>query len=258
MLTHRRTLPWFLALHVALAALVAYRLLPWWPFLMGILAHGILITWGSLNIDSGFYLKALCRGTPGTLALTYDDGPHPDHTPALLDLLKAEGVQAGFFCIGNRVARWPELVRRMVDEGHLVGSHSMDHPWQWGFMGVERTTEQILLARDVIEAATGVNSPYFRPPFGVTSPPVATAVKATGMQVIGWDVRPFDTTFRSVEDRLKRIFGPAPKGTIVVLHDTVGPVVETTKAIIDRCRASGIRLVRVDHSLTKQGDTDAH
>lgn len=246
---HHKLLRVLLPVHALLLAYAWWGSGPWWPFLALLAIHLLLIGWGSMDHALGLFLRAHRTGRPGTLALTYDDGPHPVHTPALLDLLKAEGVQAAFFCIGRRVEQRPDLVKRMVDEGHLVGCHSMDHPVAWGFLGKERAVEQILRGVDAIERASGMRTSWFRPPFGVTSPNVAAAVRRTGMRVIGWDVRPFDTTFRTTEKRLSWIFGERPKGTVVVLHDTVGPVVDTTRAIIDRCRAAGIPLLRVDRSL---------
>ncbi|MBK8341152.1 MAG: polysaccharide deacetylase family protein [Flavobacteriales bacterium] len=249
MLTHRNLLFVLLPIHAVLLAAGLFGWLAWWPFILLLVAHLALITWGSLDLGLGFFLEAHRIGKPGTLALTYDDGPHPEHTPALLDLLKKEGVQAAFFCIGRQVEAHPGIVDRMVREGHLVGTHSQDHPMAWGFLPAKQVVEQILRGRASIEAACGMHTSYFRPPFGVTSPNVARAVKTTGVQVIGWDVRPFDTTFRTPEKRLAWIFSEKPKGTIVVLHDTIGPVVETTKAIIDRCRAQHVPLLRVDRSL---------
>ncbi|MBK6540543.1 MAG: polysaccharide deacetylase family protein [Flavobacteriales bacterium] len=249
MLTHRNLLFVLVPIHVVLLGIALFDRMPWWPFFVVLFAHLGLITWGSLDLGLGFFLKAHRIGKPGTLALTYDDGPHPEHTPALLDLLKREGVEAAFFCIGRHVEAHPQLVERMVREGHLVGSHSQDHPMGWGFLPTAQVVEQILRGRASVQAASGMQTSFFRPPFGVTSPNVARAVKTTKVQVIGWDVRPFDTTFRTTKKRLAWIFGDQPKGTIVVLHDTVGPVVETTQAIIDRCRAQKVPLLRVDRSL---------
>ena len=249
MLNHRHVLIILLPMHALLFGAALFDRIPWWPFVLVLIAHLGLITWGSLDLGLGFFLKAHRIGKAGTLALTYDDGPHPQHTPALLDLLKKEGVQAAFFCIGRNVEAYPHLVARMVNEGHLVGTHSQDHPVGWGFLPTARVVEQILRGSAAIETASGMRTTFFRPPFGVTSPNVARAVKNTGVQVIGWDVRPFDTTFRTTAKRLAWIFGDHPKGTIVVLHDTIGPVVETTQAIIARCRAQNVPLLRVDHSL---------
>ena len=246
---HHKLLFILLPLHALLLALAWTGTGPWWPFIALLAAHLLLLGWGAMDHALGLFLRAHRQGRPGTLALTYDDGPHPQHTPALLDLLKAEGVQAAFFCIGREVERHPALVKRMVDEGHLVGCHSMDHPVGWGFISTARSVEQILRGVAAIEQACGMRTPWFRPPFGVTSPNVAAAVRRTGVRVIGWDVRPFDTTFRTTGKRLAWIFGERPKGTVVVLHDTVGPVVETTRAIIERCRTAGVPLLRVDRSL---------
>ncbi|MCB9167602.1 MAG: polysaccharide deacetylase family protein [Flavobacteriales bacterium] len=249
MLTHRRTLFPLLAMHVLLISGALFGVIAWWPAIALLLAHGTLLAYASLSPGLGFFVPIRGRGRAGTLALTYDDGPDPAHTGPLLDLLQREGVKAAFFCIGSRVEAHPELVRRMVHEGHLVGGHTQDHPWNWGFLSEHRAVEQILRCVDTIEKASGMRTTWFRPPFGVTSPTVAAAIRSTGMTTVGWDVRSYDTTYRTVAGQMKWLFDTRPKGTIAVLHDRMPTAVETTKAIIEKCRSLHVPLVRVDESL---------
>ena len=117
MVTHARTRWPFFGLHAIAIAGLALGWWSAWPFVITLLAHLALLTWGSATPGAGFFI-AHARSLPeGQLALTYDDGPAPDRTPALLDLLKREQVQATFFLIGERVERAPELAKRIVAEG---------------------------------------------------------------------------------------------------------------------------------------------
>ncbi|MCB0793353.1 MAG: polysaccharide deacetylase family protein [Flavobacteriales bacterium] len=246
MLTHWNTWPILLPIHGLAGAGLALGWIGPWPLVIGLVVHGCLLVWGSFFPGSGFFLTAQVHGPEGTLALTFDDGPDPQRTPALLDLLKQEQVRASFFCIGERVRNEPDIVERMVREGHLVGGHSMDHPWNWGLLPTSKVVEQILQCQGTIAQVTGMRSTYFRNPFGVASPPVARAIARTGVHVVGWDVRTYDTFYQDPELALKKVFGRSPKGTIVLLHDTLDSTLATVERIIKESRKRGIRLVRVD------------
>lgn len=221
---------------------------PLWPLLLfGLLWLGFT-AYASLTLPARIFVDAVCSGPPGTMALTFDDGPHPQITPALLDLLKAGNIKASFFCIGKYVEAFPALAKRIVDEGHAIGIHSQDHHWTWGFLGAERAEQQIRTCADAIQRATGQRTNLFRPPFGVTSPNIARAVNAAGGTTIGWDLRTFDTA-RSPADVMKRIAARKTHGTIAVLHDTQPGTLELVKGIIAHCRQHGIELVRCDAHL---------
>lgn len=221
---------------------------PLWPLLLfGALWLGFT-AYASLTLPARIYLNAVCSGPQGTLALTFDDGPHPQITPALLDYLKAENIKASFFCIGKYVEAFPALAKRIVDEGHAIGIHSQDHHWTWGFASMRKVTEQIEQCSVAIQRATGQRTTLFRPPFGVTNPNIAAAVKATGVTTIGWDLRTFDTA-RSPAEVMKRIAARATPGTMAVLHDTQPGTLELVKGIVAHCRQHGIELVRCDAHL---------
>ncbi|HEX2616664.1 MAG TPA: polysaccharide deacetylase family protein, partial [Flavobacteriales bacterium] len=170
---------------------------------------------------------------------------HPEHTPALLDLLRAEQVQATFFCIGREVERYPAIAKRIVDEGHAIGIHTQDHRWTWGFQRAVEARQQIDRCVEAISAATGVVPVLFRPPFGATSPDTAAAMTHSSVLPIAWDLRTFDTLYKDAASVMRRIDARLPSSTIVLLHDTHPFTVELTRAILDRCRERGTRLVKV-------------
>lgn len=245
---------WNIASNVALAVAILlfigweYWSWPLWPLpLFGALWLGFT-AYASLTLPARIHVDAVCEGRAGTMALTFDDGPHPQITPALLDLLKAENIKASFFCIGKYVEAFPGLAKRITDEGHAIGIHSQDHHWAWGFASTRKVTEQIELCSAAIERATGQRTRLFRPPFGVTNPNIGAAVQATGLTTIGWDLRSFDTA-RSPAEVMKRIIGRKKPGTIAVLHDTQPGTLELVKGIIAHCRQHGIELVRCDAHL---------
>ena len=206
------------------------------------------VAYASLTLPARIFVDANCKGEPGTLALTFDDGPHPVHTPALLDLLAKENVRAGFFCIGRHVDAYPAIAARIVNDGHAIGIHSQDHHWSWGILPTREVQRQITLCANAIHAATGRRTELFRPPFGVTNPNIARAVRRTGVRTIGWDLRTFDTV-RAPDQVMRNIERRKVPGTIAVLHDTQPGTIELVARVIAHCRRNGTTLVRCDTHL---------
>ncbi len=178
--------------------------------------------YASFCIGSGVYLKALCRGRGGerTIALTFDDGPDERMTPQVLDVLARHGIRATFFLVGERAERCPELVRRIVAEGHTVGNHTFTHSGLFPLRGSVRMAAELEQTRRLLQTLTGGSVRLFRPPFGVTNPRVARVVRAGGYTTVGWSVRSFDTVARTPRHKvLARVVGRLHPGAVVLLHD---------------------------------------
>jgi peptidoglycan/xylan/chitin deacetylase (PgdA/CDA1 family) len=150
--------------------------------------------------------------------LTFDDGPHPEITPWVMNQLKAYGAEATFFCIGENVERYHEVYRKLLMEGHAVGNHTQHHINGW-----ESTTMQYL--DDVREASKFIQSNLFRPPYGRIKKrqagQVAEAMQQPGTRIIMWDVLSgdFDTSY-SKEQCLSNVLNNVEKGSVIVFHDS--------------------------------------
>lgn len=171
----------------------------------------------------------LVGGPPGrgVAYLTFDDGPHPEHTPAILDTLASEGVRATFFIVGQRAAEHPDLVRRIVAEGHALGHHTYTHsaPADTSAAGLGAEIRQ---TAETLQALVGFSPALFRPPHGSLSPAKLWRVWRMGLSVVLWTVDPKDFARASAED-LRHWFTrhPVRGGDVVLLHDTsphTGPV----------------------------------
>jgi peptidoglycan/xylan/chitin deacetylase (PgdA/CDA1 family) len=213
-------------------------------------------SWGVFHPRSRLWGPLVDRGPRDVprVALTFDDGPHPDATSAILDALGELGVHAAFFVIGRHAARWPELVRRMADEGHVVGNHSWDHH-RWGSMwGVRYWRKQVGRTQDLIRDITGRRAAYFRPPMGFKSLNVTLALRAARLTQISYSLRGFDGFPTTPELILARILPRAAAGDIIALHDGRDPYIErprlaTREAIrplILGLRERGLEPVRLD------------
>ena len=152
--------------------------------------------------------------TQKLLYLSFDDGPHPTITPKVLDMLTAHGAKASFFCIGDRVKRFPDIYQRIIDEGHAVGNHSFHHLNGW-------KTNDDDYGNDVENAAKVIDSSLFRPPYGRMKGSQARAISAKGFKTIMWTVLSgdYDTKIGPAEC-VKRVLNNIEPGFIFLFHDS--------------------------------------
>jgi len=192
-------------------------------FVLGLLltAYLVIFILGVSVLKLNFFVKATCRGdsTAKRVALTFDDGPDPVATGNLLEVLRHHQIKAAFFPIGTKTRDYPELIKRIDQEGHILGNHSFRHVWWTNFLISGALDQEIRMAQETIDAAVGKVPAYFRPPMGLTNPHLRRALKKHGLSVVGWDVRPFDTT-ASTEKVIKRVLKKIRNGSIIALHDT--------------------------------------
>lgn len=186
------------------------------------------------------------------VALTFDDGPDPRSTGALLDLLRASNVQAAFFCIGSRVAAHPELAARIAGDGHLIENHSWSHSNMTNLFPLARLRHELDETQSSVRKAAGATPTCFRPPMGLSNPLVFRAAHDLGLRVVGWTARGFDTRRRSPEQIVNRIARHLKPGAIILLHDGGIPadrLVLTVKTLLDRLRTLDYEVVRLDRML---------
>lgn len=178
------------------------------------------------------------------VALTFDDGPDPTTTPALLALLAEHGATATFFVIGEQVERHPELVCGIHSAGHRIGNHSHRHKI-WNAFTTGRLRRDLGRCQTAVQRACGEPPRLFRPPYGVRTHATSAAAAAHGLEVVGWSAGGFDTTRRSVERLAATIAARLEPGAIVLLHDR-GPgkdkTLALTRAVLDLCASRGLRV----------------
>lgn len=185
------------------------------------------------------------REIRGHVALTFDDGPHPIHTPALLDALQERDARATFFLLGSKIKEHPEIVARMHEEGHLIGNHTYSHPILQ-YLNNSCMLEEIVSTNLLIEKITGNLPNIFRPPFGQKDSRVIDVARQLNMSVILWSVDPWDWAYRNtnitfeetVESIYESIMEYLKDGSIVVLHDvfetTIAAAIKVMDTLIDK------------------------
>jgi len=203
---------------------------------------------GAFHRNSPLFGPALGRiaGDRKVVALTFDDGPNPDATPLILDTLAEKGVPATFFVLGSHAERWPELVRRMSQEGHQLGNHGYFHR-KLQFKSPFYVSRDIRLGIRAIKRAGAPAPRYFRAPHGFRSPWTTPIASSYGERTIGWSLGVWDSDRPGVDEIVRRTLEGVTPGSIVLLHDgdgynPDGDRMQTAAAlpyIIDRLKEQG-------------------
>lgn len=207
-------------------ALVARSLLiapvPLWLAIGVLLLYLAFVFAGALLPCLELYGDVVWRGpkSPPHVALTFDDGPHPKHTAEVLEILRAANVTATFFVLGNKANQYPEMLRRIVREGHSIGIHGYHHDRAIGLRSTRRIVSDLQRSIDIVRKQTNITPTLYRPPAGQISPPIAQATRQLGLTIIGWNARGFDGIKRRDPKKVAaRIVHRLRPGTIVLLHD---------------------------------------
>src|SRR5690554_181032 len=214
-----------LALIILISSIVAYFLIGlslWWFILLGLFWF-LLTALGSGKIGWNYHIKALNSHpsvSKNQVAITFDDGPHPNYTPKVLNLLKKYQAKATFFCIGLHIESHPKLLNKIINEGHTVGNHTYSHNNMFGFFSTKQVIEELEQTNTLVFKKTQLKLNLYRPAFGVTNPRIKKALKVVNLQAIGWNKRSLDTTRLSKEAILKRVTKNLQKGDVILLHDT--------------------------------------
>lgn len=196
-----------------------------WPWILGAVAanQGALIAAGLLPrttlLGPNINRLPAAAAARGEIALTIDDGPDPEVTPRVLDLLDAAGAKASFFCIGHVARRHPALCREITDRGHRVENHGDSHSWAFATFGSRRQAADIAAAQSTLANLTGQAPRFFRPTAGLRNPLLDPVLSRLGLRLASWTRRPFDTREGNpqiVHDRLTRQLAG---GDILLMHD---------------------------------------
>lgn len=179
------------------------------------------------------------------VALTFDDGPNAEYTGLLLDGLKERGVHATFFVLGSEVERYPQLVRRAHEEGHLIGVHAYKHVNLRQLSDAE-AMEQVDRTNAAIYRATGTYASYIRPPYGCWKEDLDYEVQ---MVEVLWDIDPRDWATTSSDLVVQRVLGEVEENSIILLHDASQSSVQAAFAIIDVLQKKDYLFVTVEELL---------
>ena len=219
---------------------------------LSLLAVLAFFIWASADIDSGVYVNCFCKGSGDRrcVSLTFDDGPDENMTPKVLDVLKKYNIKATFFLIGKKAEKNPAIVKRIVNEGHIIGGHSWSHSCDFPLQSPETIYNELYRCEELLYDLTGKRILLFRPPFGVTNPLVAEAVNVKKCNCVGWSIRSFDTN--DCEDRVsvcKRITRKLHNGGIILLHDRCDNADQLLEMLISDLLCKDYDIINLDEML---------
>lgn len=263
-----RPTPWVLASMVwhilALGWLIAAPALWLWS-LIAVAANHVLLALLSLLPRCAAVGPVITRLPPASAAknqivLTIDDGPDPQVTPQVLDILERHGAKVTFFCIGERAERNPELCRDILRRGHTIENHSQRHSNFFAFSSVGGYTREIQAAQRSLTQVTGHPPRFFRAPAGMRSPFLDPVLSKLGLRLVAWTRRGFDTVNGDPATISRRLMPGLAAGAILLLHDGraartpagVPVIVEVLPTLLSRGAAAGLRWVTLSDAL--EGD----
>ncbi len=251
-------------LGAAAAALVQPEV---WPFALGaVVANHVGLTaaglWPRSRLLGPNWVRlpasdAAPDGAPARIAITIDDGPDPEVTPRVLAQLARHGAQATFFCVGDRVERFADLAREIVQSGHSIENHSQRHRHHFSLMGPRGMRAEISRAQDVIGRVTGSRPRFFRAPAGLRNPFLEPVLARLGLRLASWTRRGFDTVNGNAEAVYRRLASPLRGNDILLLHDgnaarapNGNPVIlEVLPRLLDTIAANHMRTVTLRSAL---------
>ena len=235
-----------------------------WPWALGALAldHALLTATGLWPRSTWLGANVLrlpdAAARRGEIAITLDDGPDPQVTPQVLDILDAHGARATFFCIAQQAERHPQLAREIVRRGHSVQNHSLQHRHNFSLLGPAGFRREIGAAQDRLAQATGVWPTCFRAPAGLRNPFLDPVLHGLGLTLVSWTRRGFDTREADPQAVLARLTRALAAGDILLLHDRHGaamadgrPVVlAALPALLQRVQAAGLTTTTIPQALS--------
>ncbi|HMI08436.1 MAG TPA: polysaccharide deacetylase family protein [Flavobacterium sp.] len=241
----------FLSVLFLLALWSLFAAISVWHFVLVLLVWFLCNLIGSSFIHLNYHVKAYCSDPSETrnhIALTFDDGPNPN-TLQILDILKKYNVKATFFCIGKNIGAHPEILKRIVAEGHIVGNHSYSHSHVFDFYRKNRVIRELKDTDALIEKITGKKPLFFRPPYGVTNPSIRRALEVTRHKVIGWNIRSMDGITKNGKVIFNRILKRISPGSIVLLHDTRPETAKVLEQLLQTLAEKNYQVVSAEQLL---------
>ena len=186
------------------------------------------------------------------VALTFDDGPMPERTNNILNLLDKFNVKATFFCIGNRIKGNEGILKQIQEQGHLIGNHSYSHSNLFDLKNTQQMISDLQEGNKEIKRVIGKEPMFFRPPYGVTTPSLARASKKLGFEVIGWNVRSLDTSIKDKQQLVERVIPRIQPGSILLFHDTVENLEIALEEILNYLKQNNYKVVELDKLIQKK------
>ena len=220
-----------------------------WPWVAAMVAANHLVLLAGVFLARARLLGPNLSRLPsraiahGQVCLTFDDGPHPQITGRVLELLERHRAQASFFCVGEKAAAHPEIVREIARRGHSVENHSHRHPNTFALCGMALLRREVETAQAVLTSITGRSPQFFRAPMGLRSPLLGFVLARSGLRYVSWTRRGFDTVSRDPARVLARLTSGLAAGDVLLLHDSAPASLAVLVPLLEHISARGLKCV---------------
>jgi peptidoglycan-N-acetylglucosamine deacetylase len=240
MLKHRLTIIIFL---IGIFLFITYQKefsISYWFLIIWINVFLFLEFLGAYFIGLNFHLTSINQlfSSKKKVVLTFDDGPHISNTIKVLEILNKHHVKAIFFIIGKNIEGNEFIIKQLIKDGHLIGNHSFSHHQWIDLWSTQKVYEDFSLCQKKLNEI-GVHSNLFRPPYGVTNPNIAKAVKKLNLKTVGWSIRSYDTSTKDIVKIKNRILKQLKPGAIILLHDRLDYAPKLLEDIIISIKKQG-------------------
>lgn len=225
------------------------------------ISYPVILFIGAIWPGASFYLPIINRVNTAEkiVALTFDDGPDEEVTPLLLDALRAAGIPATFFWVGEAAEKQLQLGQRAVAEGHLLANHTYRHSYAWNFKTSAAMWHELVQTNQVLERFGGPPIRFFRPPVGMTRPGIDKLLTALHMQPVAWSRKAGEGQSKSVENIIRRLTTGVTNGEILLLHETYykirkfppEQIITVFNAVTRELQRQGFSFVRLDTLLAR-------
>jgi peptidoglycan/xylan/chitin deacetylase (PgdA/CDA1 family) len=233
------TLLFFIGVIVFFIFKDSYHLSYW--YLSGLLFIFLIIqSFGAYFIQFNFHVTSInsLATSEKKVLLTFDDGPHNPNTTKILEVLKKHDAKALFCVIGKNMDGNETILQQIINEGHQLANHSYSHAFWFDIWSTKKVTEDLEACQQLIERYEP-QSRLFRPPYGVTNPNIAKALKTLKLQSIGWNIRSYDTSTNDIEKIKQRILAQLKPGAIILLHDRLELMPQLLEELIPAIKEKG-------------------
>ena len=214
-----------------------------------LIAFFSITAYGVFQIKANYFLNSVNKLNASAVCLTFDDGPDPEITPKILQVLESANIKAAFFVIGKKAELYPDLINEIQKRGHVVGNHSYSHDNMLPFFSFEKFKADIEKCSIIIEKLTGNSPALFRPPFGITNPKYSKMLRQLKMTSIGWSVRSLDTMANDKNTLVNKVTKAIKPGSILLFHDTKAVTLSALPEIIEYCNKNGIKVANATELL---------
>ena len=245
-------------IHIAIIALLIFAIAcifcavsPGLSICISFLLTSGFVAFNLFNIQRTLFIKSICsvKTDEKIVFLTFDDGPQQGTTETILETLQASNIQACFFCIGERVEANPELVLKLYNAGHAIGVHTYSHKWQDTLSSILVYEHNLHNCSNTLEKITGKKPMLFRPPFAITNPNIASALKTLKLQSIGWNIRSFDTIIKDRNKLIDRITSRLKPGGIILMHDSLQITADILPELIQKIHEKGYKILSLQQNI---------